>query len=685
MHRSRRHVCAARVVWPLGCLILLWIGATRAATAGTDSAGPALEAPAHDPIESPGPIHDRYLVASDAPLDISTDDTVSSDPSGLARSLRIDAVAGDFSAHAGGVSDHSTESGVQLNGQWDSRSLGSWSLDFADRIQGDELYREGRGLWRLSERGLPFDGGWRMDAAAGDLNLPLISLARTQSRFFLPSAATQGVATAWSGPSGLEVVAAGGEPGIYNGVVVPSFATLGGSTETLGAQWSPSAKWTLGGQFIAAQDVTPMLDFIGIAESRQSLNSGLLSATWQDGGTRAQVNVLDGGATDALGAWLDVSMAHGGEQQNFGVFRIDPQVTWGNQIVSRDLQGTYYQGTLQNRRGFIDFGVDQAWSVSGNSPETTFGTIDGRYQWARDIGTGGAINARSSGGSFAWSAQAYLDLVNDWGTGRGQIGYAHADTERGLSATLNQNWSVSAGAHVATSIGFVQVTRPGDTQSSYAADIALNATADLTSRLSVDANVRWDRALSGPTPSAITANVAIAWQFARNWSLLANLYDVRIGTWTAVTVYSPLEPPINTINPSVDQRSMFLTVRYQRAAGQHFAPLGGVAGSGSGELSGTIYMDANDNGVLDAGEGTPANVTVVLDGRYSVQTDRNGHFEFRAVAAGRHQIRIIPDNLPLPWTVADDGRVDVQVSTRSHTDVKIPVTRHSLVTRQAEN
>jgi hypothetical protein len=123
------------------------------------------------------------------------------------------------------------------------------------------------------------------------------------------------------------------------------------------------------------------------------------------------------------------------------------------------------------------------------------------------------------------------------------------------------------------------------------------------------------------------------------------------------------------------ERGEFLTIRYQRAAGSHFAPLGGAPGAGSGEIAGVVYLDANYNGRIDAGEAGAPNVTVVLDGRFSVQTDASGRFDFPVVAAGHHVITVISDNLPLPWTLVNDGRTEVEVSTRKRIDVSVAAQR----------
>ncbi|HZC77732.1 MAG TPA: SdrD B-like domain-containing protein, partial [Ktedonobacterales bacterium] len=94
-----------------------------------------------------------------------------------------------------------------------------------------------------------------------------------------------------------------------------------------------------------------------------------------------------------------------------------------------------------------------------------------------------------------------------------------------------------------------------------------------------------------------------------------------------------------------------------------------------GRLTGVIYLDANENGRFDAGETGAANVTVILDGRFSTRTDANGRFDFPAVAAGHHVLRVQADALPLPWTLADEGRTEVEVGTRDRVDVNIGALR----------
>jgi hypothetical protein len=205
--------------------------------------------------------------------------------------------------------------------------------------------------------------------------------------------------------------------------------------------------------------------------------------------------------------------------------------------------------------------------------------------------------------------------------------------------------------------------------------LAASGGGDLTARLSLDGTVQWADAVHGQAAPSTSADITLNYQIARSWGLLLSYYENHIGSWTQLVVSSPLTPPVPTPQASQGQRGFFLTLRFQEARGGHFVPLGGAPGSGSGRLSGVIYLDANENGRFDAGENGAPNVTVILDGRFSVRTDSNGRFDFTAVASGHHVITVQPDNVPLPWALVNSGRVEVEVGTRERTEVAIGAQR----------
>ena len=629
---------------------------------------------------------DKYIGGGTMAPDISSGDAGAGadDTSGLARSLQIDAVASVLSSHGGGADGNVTESGIVAKSQWETAGYGAWSLDASARAGGSDpgSADQGQGgVFTLRQRGMPFDGGWQADNSLGDLNSPDIGLARLQPRFYLPTAPMQGLTTEWHGPSDVQIVAGGGVPGLYDGIEVPNFRTLDGSTATAGAEWSPASHWTVGGQFIEAHDVNLSVGQFVDGTSLISSDTGLLSAAWADHDERVQFNVLDGdvaGKGSSLGSWVDASVVEGRIQQSAGLFRIDPNLTWGNQLIASDAQGGYYRLDYQSRQWLADLGVDEVRSVDNLGTDTTFLTGDARYQILRDWGVGGVANLSRSDGGNAWSLEGYVDHVNSLGTGRGQADFAQTPDGRDATLTLDQTWSTPAGIRLSTGASVERVdgaAQDGFVENSTIAALSAYGGGRFTGNLGLEGNVRWAATVQGRAAPGVSANVSLTYEISRHWQILATYYDSRTGAWTPLTVQSPLAPPIVTNIPAIDERGVFLTLRYQRTAGSQFAPLGGAPGAGSGEIAGIVYLDANYNGHIDAGEAGAANVTVVLDGRFSVETDAGGRFDFPVVAAGHHVIAVISDNLPLPWTLANDGRTDVEVATRGRTEVSIGAQR----------
>jgi hypothetical protein len=640
----------------------------------------AAQAVAAADVDAPA-YQDHFIADGTLRPDISAGDANSVDTSGLARSLRVDGVMGALTQDGPGGHSHVEQEGAIVNAQWDTMSYGAWSLEAAAGTPTPSGYANitgsGSPSFALVERGMPFDDGWQTDNGLGDLNSPLIGLARRQPRFLLTSSPLQGVTTEWRGPSQLQIVAAAGEPGVFEGLAVPAFQTLGGSTATLGAEWSPAPQWGLGAQAMTTHD-TNLTD---ASPTLFSSTTGYLTAAWQRDGTHAQLNLVDGsvdGSGNAVGAWLDAATKQGFFTHSAGLFRIEPNLAWGDQPLASDIEGGYYRLNYQSRRWLYDFGVDEARSVSGTGSDVTFITGDSRYQLTHDTGVGGAANLRLSDGNTGWSIEGYVDDASSLGTGRVQLDYASDAQERDVSATLQETWNVHPGTRLATSASIDQVHTAGEfglVQNSTIARLALYGGGDFTTRISLDGNIQWARTIKGAAAPSASANLSLTWRISASWSALASYYENRIGSWTQLVINSPLTPPVPTAQPSAGASGFFLTIRYQAARGSHFAPLGGMPGMGSGRVTGVVYLDSNQNGQFDAGEAGAPNVTVILDGRFSVRTDASGRFDFPAVAAGHHVLTVQPDNVPLPWAFGSSSRREIAVSTRDTLEVDFGAVR----------
>jgi hypothetical protein len=636
------------------------------------AAGAALSLAAHaqSPEGAAAGYQDHYISNGTLAPDISYGEAGYSDEAGgLARSLRVDAVVTAINHHTGDASSDINESGVILESQWDTASYGAWSVGGAAQTTASGNSGANKVAVAIQQRDMPVDASWHVNNGLGTINSNNIELLRTQQRFFLPTTPILGAASEWLGPRSLQIVGSVGEPGFFEGVRVPGFQTLGGNTATLGAQWSPAPAWAVGGQLVNAHDVTSLSGFTTTTDQKQSSSSGLLTAAWHNPFSRVQLNLIDGsvsGTSGGSGGWLDATFVTGGMQHGVGLYRVDPNLSWGNQPIVSDAQGGYYRNSYQSRRWQADVGVDYLDSISGRGASTTYYSGSARYQLSRDFGVGGVANIREASGARGWSTAGYVDWRNRLGISRAQANYAEDSPRQDAALTLDQAWNVPQGARLSTSLSLERLSGTSF-EDHTALSLSVYGGGDLTARLSIDGNVRWARAVQGNNAPASSANIELTWQLSPNWSMLATYYQSHTGTWNAVTVTSPLAPPDLITSPASEDQGAFFTVRYQRASGAHFAPLGGPPGTGWGPVSGTVYLDRNSNELLDANETGAANVTVLLDGRYSARTDAQGRYEFPAVAAGRHVLVVVPDNLPLPWIIPGDGAISILVETRKRT------------------
>ncbi len=613
---------------------------------------------APEPSE-PQPYEDRVIDSARlAPLAADAD-SVSYNASGPARSWRVEGFASRIDS--GGALRH--ENGLVLSGRLDTLEYGAYSLDATVRVN-----PRGSSVFTLWQRALPFDNGWRANNGLGTLNTPGIELSRQQYRFFLPTFPILGMETEWLHNGEVQLQASVGEPGTYNGLRLPGFSRLGGTLLTAGAQWTATPNWQGGIQLADARDVQAGFD---AGEAKTNARSLFAAAVWQDKGDRFQINLLDSRANDArhdLGVWLDGEYRQDRYRHNYGVFRFDPQMFWGYSPISSDLQGGYYRVNYQSQQWIWAAGVDSVSSITNRGANGLFGTGNLRYQVDRTLGVGGGATLRHSGDD-AGAAYAFADLQSQFGATRVQVDIVatRGTQQHSSQVTVDQAWPTKVGLRLSTSLSLGSENAEGARVKR--ASVAAFGGIDLTNNLTIEGNIRW--AADRPDTKGVGryANLGLVWRISPRWSLNATYYDNRAAapTFPTIAPIVPIETP--TLVPR--DRAIFLTVRYEDHAGTPTAPLGGAPGSGAGTLVGWIFYDANDDGRRSASEKGAANLTVVLDGRFAARTDSEGKFEFPLVAAGRHVINVIPDNLALPYSIGDEGKRDVTVRTRETTTLEI--------------
>ncbi len=644
--------------WP-ACALLLCVPAL-AVGADADDATSAAQ-PAYE---------DRLIDGGNLPADVSVGLESRRNTDGWPRAFSVQATSSRVTRN----DVDSDENGVQLGGMLDTPNHGALSLEANLRTSAGRSDSSGN-LYSLHQLGLPMNGGWIVNNSLGATNAPAVDLARSQYRFFVPVILSNGATTEWRNPDrALQLHASVGRPGLLTGIYVPTFEDLGGRQASAGAQWGDRVGWSAALQATDVEDVQFGLGQLDTAAEISS-QSWFGAVGWGTPGFHAQLNLVESTTNDQssqAGAWIDAAIRQGRTQHNFGAFHLEPDLMWGNLSLTSNLEGGYYRAAFQDRRWTLDGGIDYVVPVSGGSDSTIFGTGYGRYQVSSRLGMGGGVNVRH-GATDAWSTFGFVDNANRLGLGRVQLEYATDDFRDNTQLTLNQTWNTPPGVRLGNSLFFGQ-EQIADT-SANRFGVAINGGGDIRSNLAFDIDARWDTSDGQSSYDNVLASAALNWAFATGWTMGANYYVSR-NTWrTPFEVTSPIPGFPSGVEQRSDDEGYFVSVRYQWQAGSRTSALGGGRGQGSGSLSGVLFLDENDNGRFDAGEVGAPNVVVLLNGRFAARTNPQGRFEFPAVAAGTHELTVVQDNLPLPWTVSAENRTSVKVGVRDATFVTIAARR----------
>lgn len=619
------------------------------------------------------PYRDR-IIAPEALQALPPDDeAVVLDADGLPRSIHAEL---SLSRNERGNDDFN-EQGLTVGGFWETDAHGSFSLDASvfrsngdrDGPSADQRSEDG-GTATLWQRNLFLDGGWRVDNGLGVLNTPVLELQRDQYRFYLPSVPFAGASTDWHRDAGdLQVQAAVGRAGVYSGTRAVGFKPGDGEVAALGVQWGPRDGWTGMAAFLDSRGrLVP--DPLGGAVLEPGDTRALhLATAWEGASETLQLNLLtsDGDRGAAAGAWFDGSARRGRYLHHYGTFHFGPELGWGALPINNDIEGGYYRLDYQYGRWLWNTGLDGVHSVSGRGSNALYGTGYVRYQATSTLGYGGSLNLRRSP-ELAHSAQLFADKRTGWGQSRLQFDHAGGNGDDSWQVAVDHALSLREGSRLSASLGYGEIARDGVASSS--TTFALYGAKELGDRVSLDGSARWTHGDGATALRGVDLNLGVNWRIAPRWRLSATVYQSE-GSQRSPFILDPLA----TQTPFIGlprERSAFLTLRYERQAGRPQEVLAGAPGVAAGAIAGSLYLDDNGDGQRAASEQPVANVTVVLDGRYSVRTDSLGRFEFPRVAVGEHAVAVVPDNLPLPWSLEEgdaERRVQVTVRGRSQVDV----------------
>lgn len=336
------------------------------------------------------------------------------------------------------------------------------------------------------------------------------------------------------------------------------------------------------------------------------------------------------------------------------MFYFEPSLRWGGDTLPNDLRGASWRGDISTRQWQLGGNVEFSDSVSGLSRSSVFGNLFGRWRFDSRDAVSATLAARS--GSFAaQSAQVSWEHKSDWGYTQWRTDLAHGTELRVLRSGVDHAWAVGETQSLSTSLALEHSREQGISKRTLYWGVL--GTTPLPAGARLDLSLRGSHGTGDYSARFLSANARLSWPLGLGWSFIAQYTAARgqeslnpavVSALTAATLAPVLVTPSN--------RSFMVALRYESRSGLASAPIGGMPGSGAGRLEGHVFFDQDYNGRREAGEGGVANVTLVLDRRYVARTDAQGFYSFPQVVAGPHEIELVQDNLPLPWSSAGAPR-----------------------------
>ncbi len=612
---------------------------------------------------------------------------------GWPRSLRLEYSLASLSGAATSRDQALAFSGFVDTPDWGALSLnGAFTQSHLDAVGAGS--QPNRFTWRADQRAMPFSGGWLADHQAGDISTLAPPLARGVGRLFLPTSPVYGVGGHWYRADTLDVNLVAGRLGLYSGLDVNGFQSQPGKIVSGGAQMrftipGVPGNWAGAAQVSEAQGVeeggVPGGLKIGSAWSTLAWEG---RAPWADkveglaaqpmasrvGGLRVQGNLIQS-TTDpgqsAQGEWLDAGWRTESLQNLAGVYRFDPNVRWGPTVFASDLEGAYWRADMFSRQWQLGWSVETDRSVTGAGASSSFANVNARYR-LDTRNTFGTTIAMRQGSGEGKSVQVTWDRRSLFGQLQLRASALRTQLSTTTALGLDHAFNLTIPNSLAVSLGW--------SQTQFASGGALDGwTWGVLANyfpwpgLSFSGNLRGAHAVTG---DSLNLAVGATWEFMHNWSLVLRYSQSRGIDPGSLQVVSALTEALQAATqPAPPTRSIQMLLRYEEHAGTAYAPIGGLPGAGAGRLAGTVFFDTNDNGRRDASEGGAPNIVVVLDGRYVTRTDAQGLFEFAAVVAGDHKLQVQADNVPLPWSPANQDAVPALVTVRGSTTVDFPLRR----------
>jgi hypothetical protein len=567
------------------------------------------------------------------------------------------------------------ENGVLLNWRRETLNYGEFDLSGVLRKGNQQSFQNdsGNAQFTLRQHDFALSEHRTMDNTAGVLRSNADSMISSSFRLNLPSALLLGVRSRISGQDSSMDISAGRIGRLGTGQI-QGFDTSDGKLFSLGYNRDLDSQWRVGTYALDLEDSTDVPD-------HQSIASAVEYRSPDDRQRYKAHLLLDSKGQN--GAWLDGDMRINRWRNRYGMFRLEPDLLWSDTALANDQQGAYLRSETRSLRNAFTAGFDFVdTNIDGNStrPDNYLynGFLDESWRWTHKTTIGSTLTVRGNRPSNNaagdetrnYVVSGYISRGFSIGTSRLQVSASRLDegndTGNGYGVVWDQDWNLRQDLSLSSSISRENETGIDNQENRSSA--ALLMRYEITPSLSWDADISYVRVDSKQLNSQnnLFSSLAMYWRFLRDWDaslrVTLNQFDSNAD--------------INGADLSGDEKTLLFSVRYSKSGGRPYVLLGQQTDAhGYGDITGLVFYDENGDGIRQAGEPVAKDVVVYLDKRYVATTDSDGRYRFEHIAAGKHDLSLALEDLPLPWGLLDDAPRQVTIEIRGTSEVNFALRR----------
>ena len=582
---------------------------------------------------------DQFLHGDDEPLLAAPPSDPALELPGLRNWLAETQLINSRRQSSGGSRQSLSEMGLRLQYQQESLNHGLWSLQADTRRQSGDAAVGAFSAFNLAARSssgsrltlrnqaFPLSLTALADTAVGDIYSEVTDGLGRGQRLSLGSSTLRG-ASLRVYTADTDVRAGWGQRGQLEGGPYASFSPSGGDAGWLGLTRRFDNQRYASAQINRANEVLALLPGarLGRADtSAYAFSIGQGHQVLNDGDQRLRLTLMgsDTASADshdaASGVFLEGAWQSGDHRHEAGLMSTQPQLRFGEQLVSDGVAGAYWRMDVRGTRWYWGLGLSHDRfnhdSVLGTGERSSTGaSLNWNQRLDRQSSWGGYLQlarqrmenpvGEERGEDSRYANAYYQTRWLGWGDSRLRATLRHnqqivsnGPTATGEELEWEQDWlrndDDSNAASLRTTLGWARDRSEGRVQTYPTAGVDAHLLTDTGWNLSMNLRYSSQRGnLSTSRGLAGSLQAEKAW--APGWRIGASLLmnQARVQVDAASTLPGSLN-----VSRSQD-RTAIVYLRYEGQRGRSYADTPGAQqGAGAGRISGVVFLDANRDGI----------------------------------------------------------------------------------------